>query len=205
MLMEYIEKNYSNSDPIFIKELPYSSKDSLRQEMKKLTDEGKLIRVINGVYYKPFKTIFGTVGKMSITKFIEKRYIIKNDVVVGFLSGISLYNKYGFTTQIPSVIEVTSNEASTIQRKLKIDGYNIVVYKPEVYITQKNIKELEFLALMTDIDKYSEIKGDELKNKLRKYVEKKKIDFEVVKEYLQFYPCKVYKNLFVGGLMDELV
>ena len=55
------------------------------------------------------------------------------------------------------------------------------------------------------IDKYSEISGAELKGKLRKYINSVKLDFSVVKEYLPFYPDKVYRNIYEGGLMGELV
>lgn len=205
MLLEYINKNFKNAEPIFLNELPCKSLESLRQEMKKLTDEGKLIRLYNGVYYKPYKTVLGTEGKISIDKFIEKKYIKTNNELSGYICGISLYNKYGFTTQIPSVIEVTSNEATTKQRKLIIDGYKVIVYKPAVKITNENIKELEFLDLMTYIDKYSELKGDELKRKLKEYVSNANIDFDRIKKYLPLYPDRVYRNIFEGGLMSELV
>ncbi len=42
MVYDYIIDNYSNGEPIFLSELPGNSKDYLRQEMKKLVDEGKL-------------------------------------------------------------------------------------------------------------------------------------------------------------------
>ena len=57
MIIDYINKTFENAEPIFLSELPCHSQESLRQEMKKLTDEGKLIRLYNGVYYKPYKTI----------------------------------------------------------------------------------------------------------------------------------------------------
>ena len=173
--------------------------------MKKLTDEGKLIRLYNGVYYKPYKTIFGTDGKMSINKFIEKKYLYEADQNVGFISGISMYNKYGFTTQIPSIIEVVTNTATTKQRKVEIDGYGIIVYKPVINITKENINEIEFLTMMTEIDKYCELSLDELKSKLKQYVEKKNLKFNLIKEYLPLFPDKVYKNIYNGGLMNELV
>ena len=116
-----------------------------------------------------------------------------------------LYNKYGFTSQVPSVIEVTSNIATTKQRKINVDGYDIIVYKPIIEITDNNINELEFMALMTDIDQFSEKSGDELKMKLREYINKKNIDFNIVKVYLPLFPDKIYKNLYNGGLMNELV
>lgn len=205
MIMDYINNNFENSEPIFLSELPCKSQESLRQEMKKLTDEGKLIRLYNGVYYRPYKTILGIEGRMSINKYIEKKYIYNNKQISGFISGLGLYNKYGFTSQVPSVLEVTSNIATTKQRKLNVDGYDIIVYKSIIEITEKNINELEFMSLLTDIDQYSEISDDELKTKLREFVIKKNIDFNIIKKYLPLFPDKIYKNLYNGGLMNELV
>ena len=205
MIIDYINKTFENAEPIFLSELPCTSQGSLRQEMKKLTDEGKLIRLYNGVYYKPYKTIMGTEGRMSINKYIEKKYVYNNKKIYGFISGLGLYNKYGFTSQVPSVIEVTSNVATTKQRNINVDGYDIIVYKPIIEITDNNINELEFMSLMTDIDQFSEISGDELKMKLEEYINKKNIDFNIVKNYLPLFPDKIYKNLYNGGLMNELV
>ena len=201
MIYEYIINNYKNGEPIFLNEIPGSSKDVIRQEMKRLTDEKKLERLYNGVYYIPYKTILGTDGKISIDKFIEKKYLS----VGGFLTGLSLVNKYGFTSQNPSVYEICTNEATTKQRKIDIDGNILIIYKPLSIITRDNIKELEFLELMSIIDKYSEISGKEYKKKLREYVNKLGINFKVVKEYISLFPNVVYKNIYEGGLMNELV
>jgi hypothetical protein len=201
MIYEYILKNFKKGEPIFLNEIPGSSMDVVRQEMKRLTDDGRLERLYNGVYYIPYKTILGTDGKVSIDQFIEKKYLS----VGGFLTGLSLVNKYGFTSQNPSVYEICSNEATTKQRKLDIDGNNLIIYKPLSIITKENIRELEFLSLMSIIDKYSEISGDEYKNKLREYVNRVGINFVVVKEYISLFPNAVYKNIYEGGLMNELV
>lgn len=205
MTIDYINDNYQNGEPIFIDELPYRSKGSLRQEMKKLVDKGQLVRVYNGVYYKPYNTVLGTIGKMSITSFLNKKFITYNNESTGFISGIGLYNKYGFTSQIPSVYEIVTNNTTTKQRKLNIDGYDIIIYKSLSTISKDNINELEFLTLMTDIDKYSEISGINLINKIKNYIRQKNIDFNIVKEYLPLFPDRVYKNLYIGGLMNELV
>ena len=112
---------------------------------------------------------------------------------------------YGFTTQNPSWIEIRSNEATTAQRKLDIDGRKIVLYKPYAEINDENSGTLMFLDLMVDIDKYSEISGSELKTKLKGFVSQIGVDFNKAKEYIGLYPCKVYKNIYEGGLMNELV
>ncbi len=205
MVYDYIIENYENGEPIFLSELPSNSKDYLRQEMKRLVDTGILERLYNGVYYRSYVTILGTKGKISIDKYIEKKYLTVDGKASGYITGLQLANKYGFTTQNPSCYEICSNEATTKQRKQEIDGNTIVVYKPVAKVDEVNRSALQFLDLMSVIDKYSEISGVELVNKLRKYVASVKLDFAVVKDYLTFYPDKVYRNIYNGGLMSELV
>ena len=201
MVYDYIIQNYKNGEPIFLSELPGSSKDYLRQEMKQLCDAGRLERLYNGVYYLSYVTILGTKGRVSMDRYIEKKYLNTG----GYVTGLQLANKYGFTTQNPSCYEVCSNEATTKQRKQTVDGNTIIVYKPVTDITKKNKIALQFLDLMSVIDKYSEVTGEELVAKLKKYVEAVKVDFSVVKELLPLYPGKVYRNIYEGGLMGELV
>jgi len=205
MVYDYIIENFKKGEPIFLSELPGESKDYLRQEMKRLVDEGKLERLYNGVYYLSYITILGTKGKISVDKYIEKKYLETDGKASGYITGLQMANKYGFTTQNPSFYEVCSNEASTKQRKQEIDGNIIVVYKPVADINEENKTALQFLDLMSVLDKYSEISGTELVNKLKKYVEMVGIDFSVVKKYLPLYPDRVYRNIYEGGLMGELV
>lgn len=205
MLYDYILKNYEKDEPIFLSELPGNSRDYVRQEMKKLVDDGKLERLFNGVYYLSYTTILGTKGKMSIDKYVDKKFIKSNGRVTGYITGIQLANMYGFTTQTPACIEVCSNEATTKQRKLCIDGRNLIVYKPITEITKENQTALQFLDLMTTIDKYSEISGNLLRMKLKEFVNILNVDFSIVKRYIALFPDRVYRNIYQGGLMGELV
>ena len=205
MIYDYIVKKYKNGEPIFLSELPGESKDYLRQEMKKLVDEGKLERLQNGVYFLPYTTILGTKGKISIDKYIEKKYLKAEGKAIGYITGLQLANRYGFTTQNPSCYEVCSNEATTKQRKQEVDGNTIIVYKPVTVITNQNKTALQFLDLMSTLDQYREITGEELLEKLRKYIDQVKLDFDQVKKYLPLYPDRVYKIIYQVGLMRELV
>jgi len=205
MLYEYIVSNFEKDEPIFLVELPGKSPESIRQEMKKLTDEGKMERLYNGVYYRSYETILGTKGKVSVDKFIQKRYLEANGAISGYITGIQLANMYGFTTQNPSCYEVCSNEASTKQRKIDIDGRQIIVYKPVVDISKENKGALQFLDLMSTIDKYSEIRGEEFAKKIKNFISVAGVDFEEVKKYIGLFPDRVYRNIYQGGLMNELV
>ena len=205
MLYEFIVSNFQKDEPIFLSELPGKSRESIRLEIKKLTDEGKIERLYNGVYYLSYQTILGTKGKVSMSKFIEKKFLNVNGEVAGYITGIQLANMYGFTTQNPSCYEVCSNEASTKQRKLEIDGRKVIIYKPVVQISKENISALQFLDLMSTIDKYSEIKGKEFELKLKEFIALVNVDFEQVKKYINLFPDRVYKNIYLGGIMHELV
>ncbi len=205
MIYDYIIENYENGEPIFLSELPGKSRDYLRQEMKKLVDEGKLERLYNGVYFISYMTILGTKGKISVEKYIEKKYLKTDGKASGYITGLQLANKYGFTTQNPSYYEICSNKASTRQRKQEIDGNTVVIYKPVTNVTDENMTALQFLDLMSKLDKYSEISGTELIIKLKKYVNLVQLDFSMVKKYIPLYPDRVYRNIYEGGLIGELV
>ena len=173
--------------------------------MKKLTDEGKIERLYNGVYYLSYRTILGTKGKISVDKFIKKKFLEVNGEISGYITGIQLANMFGFTTQNPSCYEVCSNEASTKQRKLNVDGRQIIVYKPVVEISKENRGALQFLDFMSNMDKYSEVSGDEFVTKIKVFIETVEVDFEQVKKYISLFPDRVYRNIYQGGLMKELV
>lgn len=205
MLYDYIVNNYDKDEPIFLSELPGNSRDYIRQEMKQLADEGKVERLYNGVYYLSYMTILGTKGRVSVDKLVEKKYISYQGQVSGYITGIQLANMYGFTTQNPSCIEVCSNEATTKQRKLDIDGRKVIVYKPLAEINKENKSALQFLDLMSSIDKYSELSGEEFEKKLKEFVRAANVDFMKVKEYISLFPDRVFRNIYQGGLMSELV
>ena len=205
MLYDYLINNYDKDEPIFLSELPGNSRDYIRQEMKQLADEGKVERLYNGVYYLSYMTILGTKGRVSVDKLVEKKYISYQGQVSGYITGIQLANMYGFTTQNPSCIEVCSNEATTKQRKLDIDGRKVIVYKPLAEINKENKSALQFLDLMSSIDKYSELSGEEFEKKLKEFVRAVNVDFMKVKEYISLFPDRVFRNIYQGGLMSELV
>ncbi len=205
MLIDYIKENYQEGEPIFLDELPGNSKNYICQEVKALVDKGILERLYNGVYFLSYTTILGTKGQVSIDQYVSKKYIDSNDEIIGYKTGLEILNEYGFTSQNPSVIEVCSNQASSKQRKFDIGGRKIIVYKPLAKVTKENYKSLQFLDMMNVVDKYSELSFDELKEKIQEYVKENQINFSQVKEYLPLYPDRVYRNLYIGGLMNELV
>lgn len=203
MIKEYILKNYKYGDPIFIYDLPCKSKGYLRQELKKLVDNKELARYKNGIYYLPYKTILGDEGSISYRKFLDGKYL--KDGAEGIYTGISLMNLYGFTTQMPAVLEIKSNKATTNQRKLKFEKFKYIVYSSNVKITKDNYRVLELLEVLSLLEKYPELNESETKFFLKRMIDMNNINLNIVKKYLDFYPDVVYKNIYKGGLMGELL
>lgn len=205
MLYDYIVDNYEKDEPIFLEKLPGQSEESIRQEIKSLTDEGKIEKVHNGVYHLSYKTILGTKGKVSVDKFVRKRFLEANGKTIGYITGLHLANMYGFTTQNPSCYEVCSNKASAEEEKIYIDGRQIIVYKPVVMISEENRSALQFLDLMSTIDRYSEVGSREFTNKVRIFIDAEEVDFQEVKKYISVFPSRAYQNIFEAGLKNELI
>ena len=204
MLYDYIVANYEKDEPIFLSELPGQSEESIRQEMKRLTDEGNVEKLYNDVYHFSHTTILGTKGKVSVDKFVRKRFLEANGETTGYITGLQLANMYGFTTQNPSCYEVCSNEASDKEEKIYIDGRQIIVYKPVVMISEENRSALQFLDLMSTIDRYSEVSGREFTDKIRVFIDAEGVDFQEVKKYISVFPSRVYQIICKAGLMEEL-
>ena len=59
-LYEYLLDNYKENEPIFLADLQVDgmTRTNVRQQIKKLTDKGKVKRFDNGIYFLPKKTIF---------------------------------------------------------------------------------------------------------------------------------------------------
>ena len=204
MLYEYIKKIYGLNEPIFVSDLADCGMTMarIRNEVKKLVDDGKLRRFDTGIYYLPKKTIFNTYAAPSREIVIKKKYIQDKDDNFGYLSGVGLANQLGLTTQVPAVYEIVSNKATKDYREVIIGNAKVILRKPRIVVTEENYKVLQFLDLIKDIDLIAELTGVALKEKLLDFMTKAKITFEMVKQYIKYFPDKIFKNLYDVGLLD---
>ena len=157
MLYDYLMENYGENTPIFVSELDIEglNENTLRVQIKKMTDDGMLKRFDTGIYFIPKKTIFKSGSTISAMQVIEKKYLKNKDKVCGYLSGYMLVNMAGLTTQVPMVYEVVSNNATTDYRKIMISKTKVIVRRPKVPVTDENVRILQFLDLIKDVDVYS--------------------------------------------------
>lgn len=201
---EYIENKYKPNEPIFLAELdiPDIKPVSVRQQMKKLTEEGRLKRFDAGIYYIPKKSMFSSGSTLSIDEVIRKKYLQDGVNRCGYVGGILFANQLGLTTQVPALYEVYTNKATTEYRETKLANLRVILRKPYCEIDTKNAETLQFLDLIKEVVDISEVDGEELTKRLLGYMKKKNIGFESMKPFLPYYPDRIYKNMYEVGLLN---
>lgn len=203
MLYDYLVKTYGKNEPILVSEIEIEglSDNTLRQQIKKLVDSGKLKRFDTGVYFIPKESVFKSGATISATQVIEKKYLKDKDGICGYLSGYLFVNRMRLTTQVPAVYEVVSNKASNEYRKITVGNIEVILRKPRIEITGENAKVLQFLDLIKDVDLYAELEGEELKRRILAYMKAMNFTFSMFEPYLSYYPDKIYKNLYEVGVL----
>ena len=107
--------------------LPVNKVEALKKTLSRLVDSGKIIRLSKGQFYKPEKTEFGVLRPPEYQ--IVKELLEEENKTIGYLTGVSVFNKLGLTTQVSNTIQIGTN----IERKPKKRGkYSIR------FIRQKN-------------------------------------------------------------------
>lgn len=196
-LYEYLLDNYKENEPIFLADLQVDgmTRTNVRQQIKKLTDTGKVKRFDNGIYFLPKKTIFKSGSQLAPEKVLECKYLRDKDERCGYVSGLMFFNQMGLTTQVPMMYEVVSNKATNDYRETSLAKSRVIVRKPKVPVTEKNYKALQFLDMLKDVDVYSEVTGKPLQDRLYRYMDDAHLSISEMEPYFAYYPDKLYKNL----------
>ena len=202
-LYSYIENNYQPNEPIFLSELsiPNVKAVSVRQQMKKLTESGLLKRFDTGIYYIPKKSIFRSGSSLSVDEVIRKKYLTDGGNCCGYIGGILFANQLGLTTQISGIYEIYTNKATTDYRETWLANLRVILRKPYCVIDENNVATLQFLDLLKEIVDISEVDGEELTKRLISYMKQKNIVFENMRQFLPYYPERIYKNMYEVGLL----
>ena len=157
LVLECIEL-YPEDEPIFIHEVKeYVVKKCKNEEnenvlkninviLNRLKNQGVIKSEYKGVYYKPVISIFGEMG-LNQTRLIQLKYLKDREQnIKGYVTGAKLFNNLGFTTQVPNVIEIVTNECK--YHKQYDEGLRVYITKPKIHITNENYKYLQFIDII---------------------------------------------------------
>lgn len=206
MLLEYLESTYGVNQPIFISRVRYGSctTNSIRQQIKKLVDAGRLKKYDTGIYFIPGETIFKSGAALSWNKVVEEKYLFDGGRRAGYSTGIGFMNELGLTSQVPSICEITTNKTAREYRRVTVVGVPIVLRKPRVKIGDKNWTALRLLDSMKEIASFSEISGAERTRRLLDHMNAAGVRFQDLAKLLPLYPDQIYRNLYETGLLNGI-
>ncbi len=200
-LVNYLRQKYDLNKPIFLSDIEIEgvSNDNIRQCFSRLVKSKQLKRYVNGIYYFPKITLLGE-STLSFEDIIFRKYIKVDDNIIGYYTGLSFLNKLGMTTQIPNIIEITTNIEKSKKRVITIKERKIILRRGKILINNNNYKILQFLDLFYQVELYQIKENYDL---LKKYIIENNFKRDEVQVLLPKYSRKVIKLIVESGLIYE--
>lgn len=125
-----------------------NNKETVIKALNRMVSSGKIEKLAKGKYYKPEKTPFGNLGPSQYQ--VVKDLLQKDGRTVGYLTGSSIYNQLGLTSQVSNTIQIGKNE---VRPSFKRGRYTITFLRQKNTITQENIPLLQLLDALKNIKK----------------------------------------------------
>jgi hypothetical protein len=144
--IDRLSKGYVFTYSDFITEV--NQKEAVIKALNRMAASGKIAKLSKGKYYKPENTPFGKLQPNQTQ--IVKDLLEENGKTIGYLTGYSIYNQLGLTTQLSSIIQIGKNE---IRPSFKRGFYRISFIKQKNTITKENIPLLQLLDAIRYIKK----------------------------------------------------
>jgi hypothetical protein len=123
--------------------------------IERFIEKGIIKRVSTGVFYKPKQTIFGELKPNEAE--LLKPYLFQNNKRIAYITGASLYNRMGLTTQVAKNIKIASRDKRITVSIGNIKGTPVKSY---VDVTNKNFYLLEILDALKDFKKIPDLDKD---------------------------------------------
>ncbi|MEO7923480.1 MAG: DUF6088 family protein [Chitinophagaceae bacterium] len=123
-------------------------KEAVIKALNRMAQSGKIIKLSKGKYYKPEASPFGNLQPSQAQ--IVKDLLEEDGKIIGYLTGYSIYNELGLTTQVSNTIQIGRNQ---IRPNFKRERYTISFIKQKNTITKENIYLLQILDAIRYIKK----------------------------------------------------
>lgn len=119
-----------------------NKREAVIKHLNRMVQSGKINKLSKGKYYKPQESVFGAL--------LPEQYQIVKDLLeeegrkrIGYITGYSIYNTLGFTTQISNNIQIGTQQT---RPRFKRGRFNIS------FITQKNLIKSDNIPLLQLLD-----------------------------------------------------
>lgn len=138
LTIDRLPKGYVFTYEYFYTEV--KKKEAIIKALNRMTDSGKIAKLSKGKYYKPERTAF---GELQPNQYQVVKDLMEDDgKITGYLTGYSIYNELGLTTQVSNTIQIAKN---VVRPKLKRGKYTIRFVRQKNTITKENIPFFQIL------------------------------------------------------------
>lgn len=125
-----------------------SKKEAVIKALNRMVASGKIAKLSKGKYYKPESTPF---GKLQPDQAQVVKDLLEDDgKIIGYLTGYSIYNQLGLTTQVSNTIQIGKNQ---VRPGFKRERYTISFVRQKNTISKENIPLLQILDAIRYIKK----------------------------------------------------
>jgi hypothetical protein len=175
-----------------------NKKEAVIKALNRMVASGKIAKLSKGKYYKPETTVFGNLEPKQSQ--VVKDLLEENGKITGYLTGYSIYNQLGLTTQVSNTIQIGKNE---IRPNFRRGRYNISFIKQKNSINKENIPLLQLLDAIRNIKKIPDANIESSCKRFLAILEKlsdKEINM-IVRLGLKYPPAT---RALLGALMEQL-
>jgi len=175
-----------------------NQKEAVIKALNRLVASGKIAKLSRGKYYKPERTVFGLLQPSQ--EQVVKDLLEENDKITGYLTGYSIYNQMGLTTQLSNTIQIGKNQ---LRPSFKRERYTIAFVLQKNSITKENIPLLQLLDALRYIKKIPDTSIAASCKRLLALVEKlsEKDTSSLVRLALKYPPAT---RALLGAMLDAL-
>lgn len=175
-----------------------SQKEAVIKALNRMVASGKIAKLSKGRYYKPEISTFGNLQPNQAQ--VVKDLLEENGKIVGYLTGYSVYNQLGLTTQVSNTIQIGKNE---VRPNFKRERYTISFVKQKNTITKENIPLLQILDAIRYIKK---IPDTDLESACKRFISMLTILNEkeissMIRLALKYPPAA---RALLGALLDQM-
>lgn len=175
-----------------------NKKEAIIKALNRMAALGKITKLSKGKYYKPEKTVFGTLPPEQYQ--VVKDLLEQNGKAIGYLTGYSIYNQLGLTTQVSSTIQIGKNE---IRSSFTRGRFKISFIKQKNNITKKYIPLLQILDSIRYIKKIPDSTNEYVCKRLIAILkELNEKDLKTIIRLALKYPPST--RALLGAILDEI-
>ncbi len=166
--------------------------------IERLIKKGLINRASTGLFYKPKKTAFGNLKPKE--EDLLKPYLFEGKERIAYITGTSLFNRMGLTTQVPKNIRVASRGKRIIT---KVGSLQVKPVKSYVEVTNDNYYLMELLDVLKDFKTIPDSeKSQVIKFIIQKFKTLSKKEQDKLIEIALKYPPRV--RSLTGALLNDI-